>query len=98
MSIRHLVRRAHLRGDQAFRLSTVGGILHSSALSHGTDTGRLGDTPGEVSWDLGRHKISAETEQITGDVLSREARFESRIQSLHGSEERRCNGERLRRP
>ncbi len=30
--------------DQAFRLSMVGGVLHSLAASHGTDTGRHGLT------------------------------------------------------
>lgn len=41
MGIRYLDHRVHLGGDQAFRLSMVGGVLHSSAPSHGTDTGRL---------------------------------------------------------
>jgi hypothetical protein len=47
VGIRYLDRRAHLREDQAFRLSMVGGVLHSSAPSHGTDTGRLGGSARE---------------------------------------------------
>jgi hypothetical protein len=43
--IGHLEHRAHLRADQAFRLSMVGDVLQRSALSHGTDTGRASAQP-----------------------------------------------------
>jgi hypothetical protein len=50
VGIGHLDRRAHLRGEQAFRLSIVGGVLHSSAPSQGLTRDGLGASARRPRW------------------------------------------------